>query len=97
MWNESATSARECTVYPAISSTKKKAVSIPSRIIIRVDLESPMVAVLEREALRCVRGGVEGFIETDRGFRSSYVTAMFVKGRCGTAKIEAKGHGSRVA
>jgi ribosomal protein L31 len=49
MWNESATRARECTAYPAINSTKKKAVSMPKRIIIRVDLESPMVAVSQRE------------------------------------------------
>lgn len=43
MWNESATRAREWTAYPAINSTKKKAVSMPRSIIIRVDLESPMM------------------------------------------------------
>jgi hypothetical protein len=58
MWNESATRARECTVYPAISSTKKNAVSMPSSIMIRVDLESPMFAVSQRKRrCRCVWGG----------------------------------------
>lgn len=57
MWNESATSAKECTVYPAISSTKKKAVSMASSIMMRVDLESPMLAVSERPS-RCT--GVMG-------------------------------------
>ena len=48
MWKESATRASECTAYPTISSSRKKAESIPSRIIMRVDLESPMFAVSER-------------------------------------------------
>ena len=48
MWNESATSASECTAYPTMSSSKKKAESMPSRIIIRVDLESAMAGVVER-------------------------------------------------
>lgn len=49
MWNESATRAKECTAYPTMSSRKKKAVSIASRIIMRDDLESPMTAVSGRK------------------------------------------------
>jgi hypothetical protein len=48
MWKESATRASECTAYPTINSRRKKAESIPSRIIMRVDLESPMFAESER-------------------------------------------------
>lgn len=49
MWKESATRARECTAYPTMSSRKKKAVSMPRRIMIRVDLESPMLTASERK------------------------------------------------
>jgi hypothetical protein len=52
MWNESATSASECTAYPTISSSKKKTESMPSRIMIRVDLESAMAGVVERVRVR---------------------------------------------
>lgn len=45
MWNESATSARECTEYPTISSKKKNTVSIANSIIIRVDFENAIFAV----------------------------------------------------
>jgi len=48
MWNESATRASECTAYPTTSSSRKKAESIPSRIMMRVDLERPMFTVSER-------------------------------------------------
>jgi hypothetical protein len=65
MWKESATRASECTEYPTISSKKKKAVSIPSSIIMRVDLESPISAV------RGASGALGTFVETeavDKGF-----------------------------
>jgi hypothetical protein len=48
MWNESATRANECTAYPTTNSSKKKAESMASKIMMRVDLERAMTAVSER-------------------------------------------------
>jgi len=51
MWKESATRASEWTAYPAISSTKKKIVSIARRMRILVDLEGAMLAPIRAELL----------------------------------------------
>lgn len=68
MWNESATSASECTAYPTISSSRKKHESMASRIMMRVDLESAMAAVLERVrscGSRCA-GSIKGALISRR-------------------------------
>ena len=46
MWKASAINASDPTVTPTPSSRMKKAVSITSMMIIRVDFDNPIVAVV---------------------------------------------------
>lgn len=61
MWNESATSARECTAYPTMISKKKKMVSITRSVMIRVERESPIV--VNGCDIEGTGGGVEDVVD----------------------------------
>lgn len=43
MWKASAIRAKECTIEPTINSIRKNATSIPSIMLIRVDLDHAIV------------------------------------------------------